>query len=97
VIDGRLLSLDRLQRHRVLLERAFARFRDDTRAFESIFAERNSTAEAVGSPLFGFAVDPVPGPPPTTSSSTMGRSSSTSCTYVNPTSGPIRGGTAAWC
>jgi predicted nucleotidyltransferase len=30
-------------------------------AFEDVFAERNSTAEAVGSPLFGFAVDPVPG------------------------------------
>jgi predicted nucleotidyltransferase len=30
-------------------------------AFEDILAERNSTAEAVGSPLFGFAVDPVPG------------------------------------
>jgi Streptomycin adenylyltransferase len=92
VIDGRRLpSLDRLPQHRELLERAFARFRDDIRAvglvvggslahggvdfysgvdlyvvvrdgaFEEIFAERNSTAEAVGSPLFGFAVDPVPG------------------------------------
>jgi predicted nucleotidyltransferase len=30
-------------------------------AFEDVFAERNSTAEALGSPLFGFAVDPVPG------------------------------------
>jgi predicted nucleotidyltransferase len=29
--------------------------------FEDVFAERNSTAEAAGSPLFGFAVDPVPG------------------------------------
>jgi len=91
VIDGRLPSLDRLPQHRVLLERAFAWFRDDIRAvglvvggslarggvdfysdldlyvvvrdgaFEDIFAERNSTAEAVGLPLFGFAVDPVPG------------------------------------
>jgi predicted nucleotidyltransferase len=91
VIDGRLPSLDRLPRHRGLLERAFARFRDDIRAlglvlggslarggadfysdvdlyvvvwdgaFENVFAERNSTAEAVGSPLFNFAVDPVPG------------------------------------
>jgi hypothetical protein len=66
-------------------------------AFEDIFAERNSTAEAVGSPLFAFDVDPVPGAPQTTSSSTRGRSSSTSCTYGNPTSGPTRGGTAAWC
>jgi predicted nucleotidyltransferase len=91
VIEGRLPSLDRLTRHRVLLERAFAYFRDDTRAvglvvggslarggadfysdldlyvvvrdgaFEDVFTERNSTAEAVGSPLFGFAVDPIPG------------------------------------
>ena len=91
MIDGRLPSLDRLPRHRGLLERAFARFRDDIRAlglvlggslarggadfysdvdlyvvvwdgaFEDVFAERNSTAEAVGSPLFNFAVDPVPG------------------------------------
>jgi predicted nucleotidyltransferase len=91
VIDAHLPSLDRLPQHRVLLERVFARFRDDTRAvglvvggslarggadfysdvdlyvvvrdgaFEDVFAERNSTAEAVGSPLFGFAVDPVPG------------------------------------
>ena len=91
MIDGRLPSLDRLPRHRALLERAFARFRDDIRAlglvlggslarggadfysdvdlyvvvwdgaFEDVFAERNSTAEAVGSPLFNFAVDPVPG------------------------------------
>jgi predicted nucleotidyltransferase len=30
-------------------------------AFEGVLAERNRTAEAVGSPLFGFAVDPVPG------------------------------------
>src|SRR5918998_779416 len=30
-------------------------------AFEDVFAERNSTAEAVGSPLFGFVVDPMPG------------------------------------
>jgi predicted nucleotidyltransferase len=66
-------------------------------AFEDIFAERNSTAEAVGSPLFAFDVDPVPGAPQTTSSSTRGRSSSTSCTYVNPTSSPTRSGSAAWC
>jgi predicted nucleotidyltransferase len=91
VIDGHLPNLERLPRHRELLERAFARFRDDIRAvglvvggslarggadfysdvdlyvvvrdgdFEDVFAERNSTAEAVGSPLFGFAVDPVAG------------------------------------
>jgi predicted nucleotidyltransferase len=91
MIDGRLPTLDRLPQHRELLERAFARFRNDIRAvglvvggslarggvdfysdldlyvvvrdgaFEDVFAERNSTAEAVGSPLFGFAVDPVPG------------------------------------
>jgi predicted nucleotidyltransferase len=91
VIDGHLPSLDRLPQHRELLERVFARFRDDIRAvglvlggslaqggadfysdvdlyvvvrdgaFEDVFAERNSTAEAVGSPLFGFAVDPVSG------------------------------------
>jgi predicted nucleotidyltransferase len=91
VIDGHLPSLDRLPQHRELLERVFARFRDDIRAlglvlggslaqggadfysdvdlyvvvrdgaFEDVFAERTSTAEAVGSPLFGFAVDPVPG------------------------------------
>lgn len=30
-------------------------------AFEEVFAERNSTAESVSSPLFAFAVDPVPG------------------------------------
>jgi predicted nucleotidyltransferase len=90
VIDGHLPSLDRLPQHRELLERVFARFRDDIRAvglvlggslaqggadfysdvdlyvvvrdgaFEDVFAERNSTAEAVGSPLFNFAVDPVP-------------------------------------
>ena len=30
-------------------------------AFEDIFAERSSIAEAVGSPLFGFTVDPLPG------------------------------------
>ena len=30
-------------------------------AFEDIFAERNSTAEAVGSPLFAFAVHPRAG------------------------------------
>ena len=91
MIDRHLPSLDRLPQHRELLERAFARFRDDFRAvglvvggslarggvdfysdldlyvvvrdgaFEEVFAERNSTAEALGSPLFGFAVDPVPG------------------------------------
>jgi predicted nucleotidyltransferase len=91
VIDGRLPSLDRLPKHRELLECVFARFRDDIRAvglvvggsfarggadfysdvdlyvvvrdgaFEEVFAERNSTAEAIGSLLFGFAVDPVPG------------------------------------
>jgi predicted nucleotidyltransferase len=91
VIDARLPSLDRLPQHRELLERAFARFRDDVRAvglvlggsfarggadfysdvdlyvvvrdgaFEDVLAERDSTAEVVGSPLFGFAVDPVPG------------------------------------
>jgi len=91
VIDAHLPSLDRLPRHRVLLERVFERFRDDTRAvglvvsgslarggadfysdvdlyvvvrdgaFEDVLAERNFTAQAVGSPLFGFAVDPVPG------------------------------------
>ena len=91
MIDGRLPNLDRLPQHRVLLERAFARFRDDIRVvglvvggslargevdfysdldlyvvvgdgqFEDMFAERTSTAEAVGSPLFAFDVDPVPG------------------------------------
>ena len=91
MIDRHLPSLDRLPQHRALLERAFARFRDDFRAvglvvggslarggadfysdldlyvvvrdgaFEDVFAERNSTAEALGSPLFGFAVDPVSG------------------------------------
>jgi predicted nucleotidyltransferase len=91
VIGGRLPSLDRLPRHRELLERAFARFRNDTRVlglvvggslarggadfysdvdlyvvvrdgtFEDVFAGRNSAAEAVGSPLFGFDVDPVAG------------------------------------
>lgn len=91
MIDGHLPSLDRLPQHRELLERVFARFRDDIRAvglvlggslaqggadfysdvdlyvvvrdgaFADVFAERNSTAEAVGSPLFNFAVDPVPG------------------------------------
>jgi predicted nucleotidyltransferase len=91
VIDEHLPSLDRLPLHRVLLERAFAYFRDDVRAvglvvggslarggadfysdvdlyvvvrdgaFEDVFTERTSTAEALGSPLFGFAVDPVPG------------------------------------
>ena len=91
MIEGRLPSLDRLARHRELLERAFARFRDDIRlvglvvggslargegdfysdldlyvvvrdgVFEDMFAERNSIAEALGSPLFGFVVDPVPG------------------------------------
>ncbi len=30
-------------------------------AFDEIFAERSVTAEAVGSPLFGFDVEPVPG------------------------------------
>ncbi len=30
-------------------------------AFKQIFAERNSIAEVVGSPLFGFTVDPMPG------------------------------------
>ena len=66
-------------------------------AFEDVFAERASIAEAVGSPLFGFAVDPVSGAQPTTSSSTRGRSSSTSCTYGNPTSSPTRSGSAARC
>ena len=91
MIDAHLPSLDRLPQHRELLERVFARVRDDPRmvglvvggsfarggadfysdvdlyvvvrdgAFEDVLAERNSTAEAVGSPLFGFAVDPVPG------------------------------------
>jgi predicted nucleotidyltransferase len=91
VIDGRLPSLDGLPEHRELLERAFARFREDARAvglavggslahggadfysdvdlyvvvrdgaFGEVFAERRSVAEAVGSPLFGFDVDPVPG------------------------------------
>jgi predicted nucleotidyltransferase len=91
VIDAHLPSLDRLPQHRVLLERVFARFRDDTRAvglvlsgslakggadfysdvdlyvmvrdgaFEDVLAERTATAEALGSPLFGFAVDPVAG------------------------------------
>jgi len=91
VIDGRLPNLDRLPRHRELLERAFARFRDDARtvglavggslargggdsysdvdlyvvvrdgAFEDVLAERGPTAEAVGSPLFAFDVDPVAG------------------------------------
>ena len=91
MIDARLPSLARLPKHRKLLERAFARFRDDTRAlglvvggslarggadfysdvdlyvvvrdgaFEDVVAERNSTSQAVGSPLFAFDVDPVPG------------------------------------
>jgi hypothetical protein len=91
VIDARLPDLDRLPRHRELLERAFARFRDDIRAvglvvggslahgeadfysdvdlyvvvrdgaFEDVVAERNSTSQAAGSPLFAFDVDPVPG------------------------------------
>jgi Streptomycin adenylyltransferase len=30
-------------------------------AFDEIFAERDVTVEAVGSPLFGFSVDPLPG------------------------------------
>jgi predicted nucleotidyltransferase len=30
-------------------------------AFEEVFAERDSIAEAVGSPLFAFGVDPAPG------------------------------------
>ena len=30
-------------------------------AFEDVFTEKTSSAEAVGSPLFGFAVDPVAG------------------------------------
>jgi len=89
VIDGHLESLDRLPQHRLLLGRALAPFRDDTRvvglalggslarggadfysdvdlyvvlgegAFEDVLAERDSTAEAVGSPLLGFAVDPA--------------------------------------
>ena len=84
-------DLDRLPQHRELLERAFARFRDDIRvvglvlggslarggadfysdvdlyvmvrdgAFEDVVAERNSTSQAAGSPLFAFDVDPVPG------------------------------------
>jgi predicted nucleotidyltransferase len=91
VIDGRLASLDRLSKHRKLLEHAVARFGDDVRvvglvaggslahgaadfysdvdlyivvqdeAFGEIFAERDAIVEAVGSPLFGFIVDPVPG------------------------------------
>lgn len=91
MIDGRLPSLAQLPEHRELLERAFARFRDDARAlglvvggslahggadfysdvdlyvvvrdgaFGEVFAERGSIAKAVGSPLFGFDVDPVPG------------------------------------
>jgi predicted nucleotidyltransferase len=91
VIDGRLPSLARLPQHRELLERAFARLRDDAGAvglvvggslahgradfysdvdlyvvvrdgaFEEVFAERDPIAEAVGSPLFAFDVDPVPG------------------------------------
>ena len=31
------------------------------RAFDTVFAERDVVAEAIGSPLFRFAVDPVPG------------------------------------
>jgi predicted nucleotidyltransferase len=91
VIDGRLPSLARLPQHRELLERAFARLKDDAGAvglvvggslahgradfysdvdlyvvvrdgaFEEVFAERDPIAEAVGSPLFAFDVDPVPG------------------------------------
>ncbi len=91
MIDGRLSSLDRLSKHRKLLEHAVARFRDDVRvvglvaggslahgaadfysdvdlyivvqdeAFDEIFAERDAIVEAVGSPLFGFIVDPMPG------------------------------------
>src|SRR5215212_4970720 len=91
VIDGRLPSLNGLPKHRKLLERAVAHFRDDVRvvglvaggslahgaadfysdvdlyivvkdaAFDRIFAERDAIVEAVGSPLFGFVVDPVPG------------------------------------
>jgi hypothetical protein len=49
-------------------------------AFNEIFAERDAIVEAVGSPLFGFTVDPMPGALPTTSSSTRARSNSTSCT-----------------
>jgi hypothetical protein len=30
-------------------------------AFDEIFAERDATVEAVGSPLFRFDVDPMPG------------------------------------
>jgi hypothetical protein len=30
-------------------------------AFDGIFAERDATVKAVGSPLFGFTVDPMPG------------------------------------
>jgi predicted nucleotidyltransferase len=91
VIDGRLSSLDRLRKHRKLLERAVARFQDDVRAVglvaggslvhgaadfysdvdlyivvqdeavDRIFAERNTIVESVGSPLFSFDVDPMPG------------------------------------
>jgi predicted nucleotidyltransferase len=91
VIDGRLPDLDRLPQHRELLERAFARFRDDIRAvglvvggslahggadfysdvdlyvvvrdgaFEDVVAERNSTSQTAGLPLFAFDVDHVPG------------------------------------
>ncbi len=49
-------------------------------AFDEIFVERDATVEAVGSPLFGFDIDPMPGALPTTSPSTRTRSSSTSCT-----------------
>jgi predicted nucleotidyltransferase len=31
------------------------------KAFDEIFAERDAVVEAVGSPLFGFVVDPMPG------------------------------------
>ena len=91
MIERHLPSLARLPQHRELLERAFARLKDDAGAvglvvggslahggadfysdvdlyvvvrdgaFEEVFAERDPIAEAVGSPLFAFDVDPVPG------------------------------------
>ena len=84
-------ALNRLPRHRTLLERAVARFRDDDRvsglvlggslalggadfysdvdlyvivrdeAFEPVFNERDAAARTIGSPLFCFTVEPVPG------------------------------------
>ena len=84
-------ALNRLPRHRNLLERAVARFRNDDRvvglvlggslalggadfysdvdlyviardeSFDAVFAERVAAAEAIGSPLLRFTVEPVAG------------------------------------